>query len=312
MCINQLNNKKSTTQHYMKKIILLSLVVFAIQFATAQRTTNHQMPERLFNQGQEMFLSGNYVGAQDVLTQFLNEGDDAFLRESAAYMIAVSSFRRGIEGSNEVMKDFLEKHPETAHRHEVTFFIGSYYFYREDWQSALAWFSRSDIDFLTLANQEYYFFRIAYASLKLGNNREAERLFGVLAQNSRRYRDAANFYLGYIDFSEGYITSALNHFDKVRHHPEFREDVAFFTAQGAFFEGRLDDAIRLSETFLQTYPMSAHNPEIFRILGNSNFRQGNTVRAIAYYEQFLRSGGAPLRSDAYFLGLSYFEAGRFN
>jgi TolA-binding protein len=294
-----------------KKILLLSLVI-ATQFAIAQRTVYHQLPEKLFNQGKEMFLEGNWAGAQDVLTQYINEGNDTFLKEEATYMIAVSSFKRGMENSNDVMKEFLQEHPETIHRQEVNFFIGSYYFDRKDWQRAKSWFDSTDIDYLTLANQEDYSFRSAYTNLQLNNKQEAARLFGLLSQNSRKYRDAATFYLGYIEYSNGNVTQALNLFDRVRNHPEFREDVAFYTAQAAFFDGRLDDAIRLSEAFLQTYPRSEHVGEINRVLGNSNYRQGNISRAIAYYERYLASGATPLRGDAYFLGLSYFESGQFN
>jgi tetratricopeptide (TPR) repeat protein len=296
----------------MKKFLplILSLLV-ATQFATAQRSMYHQQPESLFNQGKEMFLGGNYVGAQDMLTRFLNEGDDAFLRESAAYMIAVSQFKRGVENSNEVMREFLREHPETTHRHEVNFLIGSYYFDREEWRNALSWLNRADIDFLTLSDQEDHSFRTAYTNLKLGNKPEAARLFGLLAQNSRRYGAAGNFYVGYIEFSQGNIAAAMTRFDRVRNHPDHREDVAFFTAQAAFFEGRIEEAIRLSEAFLTAYPHSRHNGEIFRILGNSNYRLGNINRAITYYERFLATGATPLRGDAYFLGLSYFETGRF-
>ena len=295
----------------MKKIILLSLVL-ATHLATAQRTVYHQMPERLFNQGKEMFLEGNFVGAQDVLTQFLGTGNDAFLREEAAYMIAVSSFQRGIENSNEVMKDFLRNYPETVHRHKVNFLIGSYYFDREEWHTTLAWFNRSDIDYLTLLDQEDHSFRTAYTHLKLGNLQEASRLFGLLAQNSRRYGAAGNFYVGYIEFSQGNLATAMARFDRVRNHPDFQEDVAFFTAQAAFFQGNIEDAIRLSGAFLQTYPRSEHSGEVFRMLGNSHYRLGNVTQAIAYYERFLATGAVPLRGDAYFLGLAYADAGRFN
>jgi tetratricopeptide (TPR) repeat protein len=88
--------------------------------------------------------------------------------------------------------------------------------------------------------------------------------------------------------------------------------VAFYSAQATFFEGSIENAIQLSESFLQTYPRSEHNAEIFRMLGNSYYRLGQISRAISYYERFLATGATLLRGDAYFLGLSYFESGQFN
>ncbi len=66
-----------------------------------------------------MFLEGNYAGAQDILAEFMNVGSDATLKEEAAYMMAISSFRRGQESSGGELKDFLAVHPETMHRNEI-------------------------------------------------------------------------------------------------------------------------------------------------------------------------------------------------
>ena len=296
----------------MKKTIFLLFLAVATHFATAQQTAYHFQPEKLFNQGKEMFLQGNYTGAQDVLSQYIAESNDRFLNEEAAYMMAVSSFKRGVENSGEVLKEFLDTHHETIHRHQVNFLIGSFHFDKEEWKLAKFWFDQADLDYLTPSEQEDFSFRNAYASLQLGNKDEATRLFGLLSQNSRKYRDAGDFYLGYIDYSNGNYQAALRRFDRLREHPEYREEVAFYTAQATFFDGKLEEAIRLSETFLNTYPQSAHRAEMYRVLGNSNYRLGQASRAISYYENYLAGTEKPLRGDAYFLGLSYAEAGKLN
>jgi len=141
---------------------------------------------------------------------------------------------------------------------------------------------------------------------------EATRYFGLLSQNSMKYRDAADFYLGYIDYAGKDYTGALRRFERLKEHPEYREEVAFYTAQATFFDGRLEEAIRLSESFIQRYPQSSHLPELHRVLGNSHYRLGQASRAIPYYEQYIAATSRPLRGDAYFLGLSYFETGKYN
>lgn len=294
----------------MKKILSLILITLAVHTATAQRSAYHQA-EKLFNQGREMFLEGNYVGAQDVLSQFADESSDRFLREEAAYMVAVSAFRRGLENSAEMLKEFLDAHPETIHRHQVAFFVGSVYFDKKDWELADFWLKQGNIDYLLPSEQEDYSFRSAYANLQMGNRDEAARLFGLLSQNSSKYRDAGDFYYAYIDYANGNYETALHRFARLQNHPEYREDVAFYTAQATFFDGKLDDAVRLASSFVDIYPRSEHTAEMYRILGNSHYRLGQPSRAVQYYENYRSSVEKPLRGDAYFLGLSYFETGKY-
>jgi TolA-binding protein len=296
----------------MKKIILLLILALITQISPAQKTTYHSGHESLYNLGKEMFLEGNYTGAQDILTEFMHVSSDATLKEEAAYVMAVSSFRRGHEKSGEKLKDFLAAHPETMHRNEISFLVGSFHFDRKEWESARMWFNQSDLDYLTLSEQEDYSFRKGYTELQLGNKEEAARYFGLLSQNSNKYRDAGDFYLGYIDYSNKNYQAALQRFQRLKDHPEYQEEVAFYTAQAAFFDGKPDEAIRLSSAFLTRFPQSSHLTEMNRVLGNSHYRLGQPSRAIPYYEYYLAHAERPLRGDAYFLGLSYFETGKFN
>jgi tetratricopeptide (TPR) repeat protein len=296
----------------MRKIILIITLAIISQVTLAQNSVYNTQPDLLFNQGKEMFLGGNWNGAVDMLQKFSKESRDKQLKEEADYMIAVSSFRKGNEHSDLIMKEFLEKHPETVHINHVNFLIASYYFDKDDWSKALLWFNLADLDYLKLHEQEDYSFRTGYTHLQLGNRDEATRYFGLLSLNSTQYRDAANFYLGYIDYSNGDYSSALQRFESLKNHPEYEEEIAFYTAQATFFEGRIDEAIKLADAFNYRYPHSSHTNELNRILGNSYYRLGQPTRAIPYYENYMNMAEKPLRGDAYFMGLSYFETAKYN
>lgn len=296
----------------MKKIILLFTLALLVQFSTAQKTVYHTQPDQLFNHGKEMFLKGNYEGAEQLLGKFIADSDDVYLKEEAAYMIAVSSFQRGEVNSGAVLEKFLNKYPETIYRHRVNFLIGTYHFDKKDWQTAGEWFNRADLDFLTLPEQEDYSFRLAYTLLQTGNKDGANRLFGLLSQNSSKYRDAATYYLGYIEYSNGNYAQALRRFEQLKNNPEFSEEVAFYTAQATFFDGKIEEAARLSESFVQRFPSSEHLTETYRVLGNSYYRLGQPSKALPNYEKYLMSVNKPLRGDAYFMGLSYFETANYN
>ncbi|WP_294082744.1 tetratricopeptide repeat protein [Proteiniphilum sp. UBA5384] len=296
----------------MKKIILLFSVVLITQLSAAQRTAYHAQPELLFNQGKEMFLKGNWEGAEQLMEKFVAGSEDAYLKEEAAYMIALSSFHRNNENSGEVLEAFLDTHPETVHRHQVNFLIGSYHFDRKEWEAAAERFYLTDLDYLTLSEQEDYSFRSAYTQLQLENKGGATRLFGLLSKNSSKYRDAADFYLGYIEYSDGNYAEALRRFERLKNHPEYSEEVAFYTTQATFFDGKIDEAIRLAQDFVSRYPSNQHLTETYRVLGNGYYRLGQPSRAISYYENYLSGVEKPLRGDAYFLGLSYFETANYS
>lgn len=295
----------------MKKLFLLLITLLSLlQLSVAQRTVYHAEPEKLFNQGKEMFLEENYTGAEDLLAHFSAVSNDPRLQEEAAYMRTVAAFKRGRVEGGELLKAFLNSYPESVHRHPLLFLIGSHHYDRKEWETAHSWFTMADLDYLTLTDQEDYSFRLGYTELQLGNREEATRRFGLLSLNSSKYRDAASFYLAYIEYSNRNYPAALERFQRLRDLPEYREEVAFYTAQATFFDNRLDEAVRLAESFLSQYPHSGHRTETNRILGNSYFRLGQPSRAIPYYEQYTTLTVKPLRGDAYFLGLSYAENGK--
>jgi len=295
----------------MKKNILGILFFLVMQSTFAQRTAYYFRPENLFNQGKEMFLEKNYAGAQDPLGKFIAESHDEFLEEEAEYMIALSSFYRGSGDSGDRLKEFLDKYPESVHRHQVNFLIGSFHFDKKEWAIAKHWMEQSDLDYLTPSEQEDYSFRLAYSNLQLGDKQSSQRYFGLLYQNSKKYRDAADYYLGYIDYTNAEYDAALQRFERLRNHPEFGEEVAFYTAQAIFFKENLQEAIQLAQNFVEKYPQSNHNPEMYRVLGNSYFRLGQPTKAISNYRHYFDKTDKPLRGDAYFMGLGYAETNQY-
>ena len=292
----------------MKKIILLLSVIGVFSIATAQRTTTKEAPQKLFDEGKQMFHEKNYAGAHDLLTKYNELGTNANQIEEAEYLMAASAFYQNSPNSGDIMKEFLNNYPETIHHNQIKFLIGSYHFDEKDWGKAIFWLDQANLDYLSLEEQEDYSFRLAYADLQAGNKDKAARLFGLLSQNSTKYQDAGNFYYGYIEYTNGNYNNALERFRRVANNPEYTQEVDFYTAQSTFLNEDLEEAIRLSDAFVSRYPASEHTAEMYRILGNSSYRLGRTSRAIPYYERYQQRVAEPLRGDAYFLGLSYLEA----
>lgn len=292
----------------MKKFILLLSVIGIVSFANAQSSASQKSSQRLYEEGRAMFLEKNYTGAYDVLSEYIEEANDTKLIEEARYFMVASAFYRNSPNSGVLMKEYLSDYPETIHHNQLKFLIGSYHFDEKEWDKAIFWFDRANLDYLSVEEQEDFSFRLAYSDLQAKNYDAAGRLFGLLSLNSIKYKDAGNYYYGHIEYTKGNYSAASRRFERVAQNPKYQQEVAFYRAQMAFLNGNLEEAINLSEAYVNRYPNTEHITEIYRVLGNSYYRLGNTSQAIPYYQRYLNNTEDPLRGDAYFMGLSYLEA----
>ena len=76
----------------MKKIILLLCAIGVFSIATAQRAATKESPQKLFDEGQQMFYEENYTGAHDLLTKYIEQATNASQIEQAEYLMATSAF----------------------------------------------------------------------------------------------------------------------------------------------------------------------------------------------------------------------------
>ena len=296
----------------MKRILLTLAVASVLQLAHAQKSAYTVMPDRLFSQGKEMFLDKNYVGSQNTLQEFKRLSKDSKLIQEADYMLVSSLFYQGKANAGMLLKDYLEEHPETYHRNQICFFVGTTHFDEKDWKKALYWFSQADMDYLTLDEQEDYSYRMAYSSLQSGERAEAKRLFGLLSRNSKKYGEPASYYLAYASFQEGEYEQALPILRRLKNKPEYKETATFFLIQSAFLQGNLNETITEGQDYIASYPDKENSVEVYRLLGNSYYRLGNTSNAIRSYEKYLQGTNTPFRDDMYQLAEAYYQTGDYS
>lgn len=291
----------------MKKLLVALGLALSMQFAYAQKSVYTELPGRLFTQGKEMFLDNNYVGCINSLEEFMKQSKDAKLLPEAEYMIVSSMYYQGKAGDGTMLKDYLEKYPSTYHRNQICFFIGSTHFAGKEWQKALYWLSEADMDYLDVKEQEDYSYRTAYANLQAGNRNEAKRLFGLLTRNSSKYVEPASYYLAYANFQDGEYEQAIPIFRKLKNKGEYKESATFFLVQTSYLQGNLSETIAEGRDYIATYPGSTNTAEVYRLLGNSYYRQGDARNSIVSYEKYLESATSTFRDDMYQLAEAYYQ-----
>ena len=295
----------------MKRILIPLCLVVGAQFTDAQRSYQFDSVNRLFNEGKELFVLKNYAGCMDKMEAYRGVSTDADLIQEADYLLACSAYEQNLPSSIDGLKSFLDQYPDTHHAAIVHYLIGSAYFSKEDYPRALHYFNQSNLDRLSLENQEAYTFRLAYALLKTDELDKARHYFTLLQNIGTTYNQDATYYLAYIDYATGKYDDALEQFIKLKNNPELAEKSKYYITQIYFIQHKYNKVIQTGEALLSDYPNNANNAEIYRIVGNSYYNQGNQSKALAMLSDYVESADKPLRSDLYILGVCQFNAGTY-
>ncbi|MDR0757652.1 MAG: tetratricopeptide repeat protein, partial [Tannerella sp.] len=295
----------------MKRIIIVLYLAACGHPASAQRSYQFESPDRLFHEGKAFFELRNYPGCVDKLETFKAQSADGFLIQEADYMMAYIAFEQGRTTGMDVLQRFLSKYPDSRHRNEICFLTGSAWFELGDYSSAIRWLNESDAGALGTVQQNDYAFRMAYSMLQTDDFAGARYHFLSL-QQSATYRTSAAYYLAYIDYAEKNYDAALSGFTKLKSDPEYGERALYCITQIYFINSRYEKVVDSGEELLKTYPHNADNTEIYRLLGNAYYRQGDRTKATGMFEKYVESTEQPLRGDLYLLGVCYYHADDFD
>lgn len=296
----------------MKRILIPLCIVLGSHMANGQRSYQFEAPDRLFVEGKELFTLKNYPGCIDKLEAYKQQAADADLIQEADYMLVYAAYEQGRPNAGELLKDYLEEYPSSRHSDEVNYLIASVHFGRGEYQKAVFWFSESNIDVLTPTQQETYCFRLAYSLLQTSELDKARGYFARLQQIGKVYREAATYYVAYIDYATGKYNNALVEFSRLRDSATYREQSLYFIAQIYFIQNKYDKVVSEGEELLSTYPDSKNNSEVYRILGNSYYHLNDPEKAIGMLSKYVSSTETPLRGDLYILGICYYNKGNYS
>ncbi|MBR0037540.1 MAG: tetratricopeptide repeat protein [Bacteroidales bacterium] len=124
--------------------------------------------------------------------------------------------------------------------------------------------------------------------------------------NDPRYREEAEYYLGYIDYADGKYESALNHFDALPVENKYQETVPYYRMQILFAQGKWEEAIQAIDTYVPQN--QAYQLEALRIKGECQLQNGNLVEARNTFRKYLEETENPLPASAYNAGILEYDA----
>ncbi len=303
-------------------IVTLSLILFYIG-AKAQ-TTIYFSSQTAYKNGIELLDKGKYAAAASQFSQVEkayttntnrnpSNADLSSLKADAQYYNALCALALANDDAEDLMLNFINQHPESPKTKQAFFEIGRFYFEKENYTSALSWFTKVNSYNLGSKNHTEFKFKTAYSYFDGKNYEAAKPLFAAIKDNPNTYGQQATYYYAYIAYLNKDYSNALANFEKLKGTEIYQNSYPYYITAIYFLDKRYNDVINYAIPILNT-SQQINQTEMLRIVGASYFANSDYVNAAKYYESFMAANKNATQNnqDAYQIGYTYFKLKKYN
>ena len=293
----------------LRQTILMTLLGAMPVAGMAQRHVPVTAPEKLFEEGKQLFIKKDYPAALRALSDYLKTGHHSYLMECETdYMLACAAYELKEQNRIEVLEAYLEEHTDSPYKNRVNALIANAYFYQNDYKNAISRFRLCDLDLLGNEERDEMTLHLAMAYIKTGNMDEAYALLSVVEACTPKYRSDVTFYKAYIDYAQKRYTQALPLFVSLEGDRKYGEEAGVYAADIYLIQGEYDLALRKASEYLRTNNNGSHALEMQRILGGACYGKWQFDKAQTALETYVNGTANPERNALYQLGFCYFRA----
>lgn len=283
---------------------------FALGAMTAFAQINSPQSAGYETRAAAMLADGNFQGCIDQCGIALDLGSNK--REQLLWLSAVAAFNGGFPDAGKRVNAFIRQFPNSQHYLSARLMAATLVFYDGNYQKALKEFEKINPSSLNASEAEDLTYRKAYSQMQMGEFDAARGLYADLL-DTKRYADAATFYLGYIDFSEGNYEQALEQFEKCDKTSSPGNMADCYVGQILFKRKDYSAALNLLRPAVaQTKLPADFKDECERVIGECFYALHDDNRAMVYLNEYMlnHAGEAPL-STRYIVGVERYQTGDY-
>lgn len=329
----------------MRFIISIISFVLPIGFCFGQHQLSQSKAERLYQKGTELVVHENYGAARKVFSDFLEESSPTDPRRSEAeYYVAFSALNLNHSDGEKLIDQYISRYPSTPKAATAYYDLALFFYSDNKFAKASQYFRKVDFPALTLSQQSEGHFKWGYSYFNQKQLDQALEQFNFVKNQSNQWSPAANYYAGFIEYSNGKYEEALTDLRKAETNASYAtivpylianvyyklkryddllayteslkgksglqntREISMLTAEAHYFKGNYAEAAEAYEGFLRDNPGSAEGSLLFRA-GYSNFALNQTNKAIAYLSKSAASKDSVSYYASYYLGILYLKNG---
>ena len=306
-----------TINHSMKRAVLSLSCMALLYHAQSQETRVYTDPQRQFWQAKDLYQQGQYSNAYPLFRDLqarLRETDYANERlatEEINFYTTVCALKQQEPRAEAEAEAFLGLERNDALQEKMAFHLGEYYFYKDEPKKAIDYYEQTDI--AQLSNEEIALmkFHQGYGYFTLNQFEKAKPLLNAVRQmpENIHYADA-NYYYGFILYSERRYSDALTCFRVVENHPNYGQAVPFYIASILYQQGEKDKALQYAESRLGS-SKALHDREFQQLAGHAYFEKRQFAKALPYLEAGVKGLDKITREQQYELSYCYYDGKQY-
>lgn len=296
----------------MRKLIFSMLLPAVITLVQAQQSSVYTHPDRLFEEGRDLFQQGKYAASYRKFEDYLlnNSRATAGQLHDASYYIVANAFELRQKNADVLLENFLRNYPYTPFADQIRFMQGMLRYDAKNYQAALDLFETVKPQRFGKRHRTMYTFAKAYSLTQLQQYAAASVLFKEIKNEKSEYQIPSMYYYAYSEYYLKNYASALPEFQKVEQVPQFREDVTYYLFQLYYLNGQTDSVQLKADYLLANYPEHPNNSEVYRIKGEIAYNEGNYLQAIDFLKRYETKSQRLLRHSSYVMGMSLIQTNR--
>lgn len=293
------------------RIYLLALVTLGgVASVMAQKTQIYLDNERALKEGVDLYQRELYADAQSVLSQIIKSKEPISLaaRSQADYYYAACAVELFHNNAEYLMKQFIQKYPESDKVVQAHFQLGKLYFRTPDYKNAIAALKKTDVFLLDKRQFFEYYYKLGYSYYNEKELDQAHQAFNEVKNRKQKenlYQEPAKYYSAHIFYEKGNLENALNEFLELKESKAFGKIVPFYIAQIYYRQQKYEETIEYATPIADTLK-SDRLASIYRILAESHYELKHYPDAVTYFENYMSTGKGMDREANYHLGLSYY------
>lgn len=290
--------------------LFLSLLLFCILPASAQKTAFFTNVEEELQMARELYRQGKFNAAYRQYEKVQKQVDPkSEVFSEALYFKAVSAMNAGHSTGHLFLERFITDYPESPYINQAKFSLGDYQFDRKQYALVLRTYNDVDRALLNSDDQVKMQYQSGYSHLMQENTEEALKEFQGIMDKNNMYSRPATYYWAHIMYLNENYQSALNGFAKLENEPAYSRVIPIYVSHIYYKQQRYNDVVNYTVSVLDDVE-EEHKGELSKIIGDSYFHLRDYKNAVPYLERYHQTSGPKTREDNYLLGYSYYITGQ--